>query len=220
MALSERLIVMDVDSTFINQEVIDLLGEQAGVGGQMAAITASAMRGELDFAASLAERVALLRGLPADAFERVYREVTLTTGAQGLVDAAHARGWKVGLVSGGFHEVVDRIAADTGVDHWMANRLEVAGGRLTGRTVGPVVTRERKLMTLLDWAAEDGVPVGGTIAIGDGANDIPMIQAAGIGIAFCAKPATRAAAPYHIDTRDLMQVLPIIDKAVATKTAL
>ena len=211
---------MDVDSTFIDQEVIDLLGDEAGVGDEMAAITAATMRGELDFAHSLERRVALLRGLPVTAFDQVYARVTLTQGAQQLVDAAHRRGWKVGVVSGGFHEVVDRIAASANLDVWAANRLEVVNGRLTGRTVGPVITRERKLAALRSWADGFGIPMERTVAIGDGANDIPMIQAAGIGIAFCAKPATRAAAPYHIDTRDLMQVLPIIDKAVATKTAL
>lgn len=214
-----RLIVMDVDSTFINQEVIDLLGEAAGVGARMAAITSEAMRGELDFSSALAERVSLLKGLPESAFARVRSEVSFTPGALDLVAEAHRRGWKVGIVSGGFHEVVDGLAAQAQVDFWAANRLEVAGGVLTGRTVGPIVKRETKLEKLREWADACGVPLARTVAIGDGANDIPMIQAAGIGIAFCAKPATRAAAPYAIDERNLMDAFAIIDAHESSASA-
>lgn len=208
-----RLIVMDIDSTLINQEVIDLLGDEAGIGERIADITARAMRGELDFRAALAERVGLLKGLPVEVFDRVYARVTFTPGARELVATAHGRGWKVGVVSGGFHEVADRLVADAGIDYCLANRLEVADGYLTGRTVGDVVTRELKLATMTRWAEEVGCGLPGAIAIGDGANDIPMILAAGIGIAFCAKPATRAAAPHAIDERDLMRAFDIIDAA-------
>lgn len=210
-AAPRRLIVMDVDSTFINEEVIDLLGEHAGVGAQMAAITAAAMRGELDFAASLERRVVLLRGLSVSVLADVARKVTYTPGALDLVAEAHARGWRVGLVSGGFHEVVDDLARRAGVDLWLANRLDAVDGRLTGKTVGTVVTREVKRRALETWAAELGIPLSHTIAMGDGANDIPMIEAAGIGIAFCAKPAVRAVAPHAIEVRDLMQVFPLVD---------
>ena len=210
---SARLIVMDIDSTLINQEVIDLLGEEAGVGARVAEVTARAMRGELDFRQALAERVALLKGLDKGVFERTFARVTFTTGALDLVRTAHARGWKVGVVSGGFHEVADRIVAKAGIDLCLANRLEVSDGQLTGKLVGEVVTKQAKLAALRRWAAECGIAQERTVAIGDGANDIPMIQAAGIGIAFCAKPKTRAAAPYTLDERNLMLALDIIDHA-------
>lgn len=206
-----RLIVMDIDSTLINEEVIDLLGEEAGVGARVAQITERAMRGELDFRQALEERVGLLAGLDKSVFNRAFARVTFTPGALELVEAAHARGWKVGVVSGGFHEVADRIVAAAGIDCCLANRLEVVDGRLTGRLAAEIVTKERKLEALRTWAAELGLSMGQTVAMGDGANDIPMIQAAGTGIAFCAKPKTQAAAPHHIDERNLMLALPIIE---------
>ena len=209
------LIVMDIDSTFINEEVIDLLGEEAGVGEKVAQITERAMRGELDFRQALAERVGLLAGLDGEVFERTFARVTFTPGALELVEEAHGRGWKVGVVSGGFHEVADRIVAAAGIDYCLANRLEVEGGKLTGRLASEVVTKERKLESLEAWAAELGLCREQTVAMGDGANDIPMILAAGTGIAFCAKPKTRDAAPFHIDERDLMLAWPIIDREVA-----
>ena len=208
-----RLIVMDIDSTLINEEVIDLLGEEAGVGEQVADITERAMRGELDFAQALNERVGLLAGLDASVFDRTFTRVTFTPGALELVRTAHERGWKVGVVSGGFHEVADRIVDAAGIDYCLANRLEVEDSRLTGRLAAKIVTKERKLESLKAWAAELGIPLSRTVAMGDGANDIPMIQAAGVGIAFCAKPKTRAAAPHAIDERNLMLALPLIDGA-------
>lgn len=210
-----RLIVMDVDSTLINEEVIDLLGEEAGIGDRIAAITERAMRGELDFEHALAERMALLAGLPATVLQRVYERVTFTPGARELVAAAHARGWRVGVVSGGFCEIVDLLAEDAGIDFALASRLEIVDGALTGRLLGPVVTRELKLATLERWAREMGIGLDRIVAVGDGANDIPMIQAAGVGIAFCAKPAVRAAAPFHIDERNLLRVLDVVDEADA-----
>lgn len=209
------LIVMDIDSTLINEEVIDLLGEEAGVGEKVAQITERAMRGELDFRQALAERVGLLAGLDGEVFERTFARVTFTPGALELVEEAHRRGWKVGVVSGGFHEVADRIVAAAGIDYCLANRLEVEGGKLTGRLASEVVTKERKLESLEAWATELGLCREQTVAMGDGANDIPMILAAGTGIAFCAKPKTRDAAPFHIDERDLMLAWPIIDREVA-----
>ena len=206
------LIVMDIDSTLINEEVIDLLGEEAGVGEQVARVTERAMRGELDFREALNERVGLLAGLDESVFDRTFARVTFTPGAKELVAEAHARGWKVGVVSGGFHEVADRIVAAAGIDYCLANRLEVVDGRLTGKLASEVVTKERKLESLRAWAAELGVGMEATVAMGDGANDIPMILAAGTGIAFCAKPKTRDAAPFHIDERNLMLAWPIIDR--------
>lgn len=209
-AADMRLIVMDIDSTLINEEVIDLLGEEAGVGEQVAAITERAMRGEIDFKQALEERVGLLAGLGQEVFDRTFERVTFTPGALELVRAAHERGWKVGVVSGGFHEVADRIVEAAGIDYCLANRLEVVDGKLTGKLAAEIVTRERKLDALRSWAHELGLPLSQTVAMGDGANDIPMIQAAGTGIAFCAKPKTREAAPFTIDERNLMLAMDII----------
>lgn len=209
-AADMRLIVMDIDSTLINEEVIDLLGEEAGVGEQVAAITERAMRGEIDFKQALEERVGLLAGLGQEVFDRTFERVTFTPGALDLVRAAHACGWKVGVVSGGFHEVADKIVAAAGIDFCLANRLEVVDGKLTGKLAADIVTRERKLEALRSWAQELGLPLSQTIAMGDGANDIPMIQAAGTGIAFCAKPKTREAAPFAINEHNLMLAMDII----------
>lgn len=209
-AADMRLIVMDIDSTLINEEVIDLLGEEAGVGEQVAAITERAMSGEIDFKQALEERVGLLAGLGQEVFDRTFERVTFTPGALELVRAAHERGWKVGVVSGGFHEVADRIVETAGIDYCLANRLEVVDGKLTGKLAADIVTRERKLEALRSWAQELGLPLSQTVAMGDGANDIPMIQAAGTGIAFCAKPKTREAAPFAINERNLMLAMDII----------
>ena len=205
-----RLIVMDIDSTLINEEVIDLLGEEAGAGVRVAAITERAMRGELDFKQALEERVGLLAGLDREVFDRTFARVTFTPGALELIRTAHERGWKVGVVSGGFLEVADRIVEAAGIDYCLANRLEVQNGKLTGKLAAEIVTRERKLEALRSWAHELGLPMSQTVAMGDGANDIPMIQAAGTGIAFCAKPKTREAAPFAINERNLMLAMDII----------
>ena len=201
------LLVMDVDSTLIDEEVIDELGEAAGCGGRIAEVTERAMRGELDFREALRARVALLQGLDASVFDTVRGRIHFTNGALSLIDTLHEHGWKVGVVSGGFHEVVDHLAEQAHIDVWMANRLEVEDGRLTGRVLGEIVTKTVKLNALRSWARQYDVPMAQTVAVGDGANDIPMIQAAGLGIAFCAKPKTRDAAPAAINDRDLRLVL-------------
>ncbi|MCF2562231.1 phosphoserine phosphatase SerB [Bifidobacterium boum] len=206
------ILVMDVDSTLINQEVIDELGVAAGVGEQIAAVTARAMAGELEFCEALRERVKLLAGLPVSVFDEVYRRVTFTDGAVDLINALHAHGWKVGVVSGGFHEVVDRLVADVHIDHALANRLEVVDGRLTGRVLGDIVCKNTKLHALQAWAKRDGIPNDQTVAVGDGANDIPMIQAAGLGVAFCAKPKVQLAAQVAINERDLRHVLELLSR--------
>lgn len=212
MTKIKGLLVMDVDSTLVQEEVIDLLGEEAGVGEQVAAITERAMRGELDFKEALAERVATLKGLPKSIFDKVYARIHFNKGAKALVAELHMRGYKVGLVSGGFHETVDRLAEEVGIDYVMANHLEVTEGILTGRTYGDIVTKDIKLQKLYDWAAENNLELSQTIAMGDGANDLPMIQAAGIGIAFCAKPIVREQAPYQINEADLYKVIEIVDE--------
>ena len=204
------LLVMDVDSTLIDEEVIDELGAAAGIGEQIASITARAMNGELDFREALQARVALLRDLPTSVFDDVYRRVHFTHGALDLIDALHAYDWKVGVVSGGFHEVVDRLAADAHLDFWIANRLEAADGRLTGRVLGDIVTKDVKLQSLYDWASHMGISMDQTVAVGDGANDLPMIHAAGLGVAFCAKPAVQADAPHRVNERDLMRILDFL----------
>lgn len=195
----KRLIVTDVDSTFLQQEVIELIADHAGTRDEVAAVTERAMRGELDFAGSLRERVATLAGVPVGALDKVRDAVELMPGAAELVAACQARGWAFGLVSGGFEEIVRPIADALGIRLVRANRLEVSGGVLTGRTIGPVIDRAAKAATLREWAAAEGVPMEATVAVGDGANDLDMIAAAGTGVAFRAKPVVKAQAPHTID---------------------
>jgi phosphoserine phosphatase len=197
----KRLIVTDVDSTFFRQEVIELIAEHAGTRDEVAAVTERAMRGELDFAASLRERVATLAGVPVAALDKVRAAVELTPGARELVAECQARGWAFGLVSGGFAEIVEPIAQELGITLLRANRLEVADGVLTGRTVGPVIDRAAKAATLREWAAALDIPLEQTVAVGDGANDLGMIEIAGVGVAFNAKPVVRAQAPHSIENR-------------------
>ena len=186
-----RLVVMDVDSTLIQDEVIELLAEHAGRSQEVAAVTEMAMRGELDFAQSLHARVATLAGLPVSVLEEVRDAVRLTPGARTLVRTLKRLGFTVALVSGGFVEVVAPIAEDLGVDHVRANRLEVVDGHLTGRVLGDVVDRAGKAAALREFAALEGLPLSRTVAIGDGANDLDMLATAGLGVAFNAKPLVR-----------------------------
>lgn len=206
------LFVMDVDSTLVKEEVIDLLAEEAGFGKEVAQITEEAMNGQLDFEAALKERVALLKGLPLSIFETVYQSIHLHDGAKDLVEEMHQRGYKVGLVSGGFHETVDRLAEELGIDYVKANQLAKQNGKLTGELDGPIVTKDVKLQKLQDWASENNLDLSKTVAMGDGANDLPMIRAAGIGIAFCAKPIVKKQASYQINVPNLMEAISIIDK--------
>lgn len=206
------LLVMDVDSTLIEEEVIDLLGEKAGLGEKISEITEAAMSGELDFKEALKERVALLSGLRTTIFDEIYKEIHLTNGAAGLIETLHGRGWKVGVVSGGFHEIVDKLAVDLKLDYVFANRLAVQEGYLTGETYGTIVDKSFKLERLKQWAKENKLDLSEVVAVGDGANDIPMLNAAGLGIAFCAKPAVKAAVAYHIDKRNLLMVLELLEK--------
>lgn len=212
--LAERgpgLLVMDVDSTLIEQEVIELIAERAGTREQVAEVTARAMRGELDFAASLRQRVATLAGVPQSVFADVLAQVRPTVGAAELIEALHARGCRVGVVSGGFEEVVVPLAERLGIDHVAANRLEVADGVLTGRVLGRIVDRAEKVRCLRAWAQADGVEMERTVAMGDGANDLDMIHAAGLGVAFCAKPIVAQQAPAAVHVRDLTAVLELLE---------
>lgn len=202
-----HLVVMDVDSTFIQDEVIDLLADEAGVLDQVADITERAMAGELDFEQSLRARVALLAGLPADALDRVRERVTLTPGARTLCRTLLRLGYRIALVSGGFVEVIAPLAAELGVTDVRANSLEVVDGRLTGHVLGDVVDRLGKRTALEAFARQYGIPQRRTIAIGDGANDIDMLEAAGLGVAFNAKAAARDAADTSLNVPYLDSVL-------------
>lgn len=193
------LLVMDVDSTLITGEVIEMLAEHAGTRAEVAAVTERAMRGEIDFAESLRARVATLTGVPATALAEVLQRVELSPGASALVARAREHGATVGLVSGGFAEVVNPLAALLGISHVRANSLEIADGRLTGRVLGPVVDRAAKAAALLEWAGQLGVDPAATVAVGDGANDLDMLAAAGLGVAYRAKPVVAAAADVSIE---------------------
>jgi phosphoserine phosphatase len=207
MRFATKLVVMDVDSTLIQQEVIELLGAKAGVQSEIAKITEAAMRGELDFEASLRARVALLKGLPETVLSDVQSEITLTPGARTLVRTLKKLGHHIALVSGGFEPVIAPLAAELGIDHMRANNLEIIDGKLTGALVGPVIDRAGKATALRDFAAEHNVDLEQTIAIGDGANDLDMIAIAGMGIAFNAKPAVKAAADSSVSAPYLDSVL-------------
>lgn len=201
------LIVTDVDSTLINEEVIDELADLAGHRKQVAAITDRAMRGEIDFEESLYQRVALLRGMPEAALGRVSSSITLTPGTRELIDWVHSIGGKFGIVSGGFTQVVAPIAEQLGIDFVAAIELEVEDGLLTGRTAGPVVDAQAKVHALRTWAGDS---LSTTVAVGDGANDIPMLETAGAGIAFCAKPAVKEAVGNFLSIRRLDAVAGLL----------
>ncbi len=204
------LVVLDVDSTLIENEVIELLAEEAGSLAMVADITARAMNGELDFEHSLRARVATLAGLPASVFDRVADRIRVTTGVAELIAGVHAVGGCIGVVSGGFHEVVDPIARRLNLDFCRANRLEIGEGKLTGKLDGPVIDAEAKATTLEEWALECGVPMHCTVAIGDGANDLPMMARTGLSIGFDAKAPVRDEADVLLDVRDLSQVLWVL----------
>lgn len=204
------LVVLDADSTLIRNEVIELLADEAGRGAEVTAATEAAMRGEVDFAESLRSRVTALAGVPTAAFAHVLARIEPTPGARELIAAVHDRGGRVGVVSGGFHEILDTVAPELGVDLWRANRLVVHDGLLDGRVDGAVVDAEGKAAALREWATEAGVPLTRTIAIGDGANDLRMMAAAGLGLAFNAKPTVRAHADVIIERVDLREVIPLL----------
>jgi phosphoserine phosphatase len=211
MSFQKRLVQLDVDSTFIEQEAIELLAAKAGVLDEVARITDTAMRGELDFAQSLVARVALLRGLGEDAIGQVQKEIRLTDGAAELVALLHEKGHCVSLVSGGFNNILQSIVDELKIDFYMANTLEVIDGKLTGKVVGAIVDRAAKAEALKDFAQRCSVDLINTVAIGDGANDLDMMQIAGISIAFNAKPIVEAAADYSIKEPSLRSVPSLIN---------
>ncbi|KAA9110832.1 phosphoserine phosphatase SerB [Microbacterium rhizomatis] len=209
-APTRLLVVLDADSTLIRNEVIELIADEAGRGPEIAAATEAAMRGEVDFAESLRSRVRALEGVPLSSFARVRARIEPTPGVRELIDAVHERHGVVGVVSGGFHEILDTVAPQLGVDRWRANRLASKDEVLTGVIDGEIVDAAAKAASLREWADELGVSAARTIAIGDGANDLLMMAAAGLGLAFNAKPAVRAHADLVIGPVDLREVIPLL----------
>jgi len=210
MVFVKRLVQLDVDSTFIQQEAIELLAAKAGVLEQVAAITSSAMRGEIDFEESLRARVALLKGLPSSAIDQVREEITLTDGAAELVEALHAEGHSVALVSGGFINIIEPMIKSLSIRYYRANELEIRDGVLTGGLIGSIVDRAGKATALREFAELSAVSLENTVAIGDGANDLDMMAIAGLSIAFNAKPVVAQAADLSINEPSLKSVLHLI----------
>ena len=205
------LCVMDVDGTLILEEVIDLFGREVGREEEISLITSRAMQGELDFESSLRKRVSLLEGLPVSVFDKVFNTIHLTSNAQEFISILQKNGILVGLVSGGFTPIVERLAKSLDIAYFSANQLEVKDGFLTGKLVGQIINPEVKKATLEKWTEELKLSKERTIAIGDGANDLLMLKSAGIGIAFCAKEVLKKEIPNHVDKRDFLEVLPLID---------
>ena len=207
MRSAKRLVMLDMDSTLIVQEVIDLLAAKAGVAEEVSAITQKAMAGEMDFAQSLQARVSLLAGLNESMLLEVRSEITLTQGAEKLIQTLHSKGHKVGVVSGGFIDVIEPILKELKIDFYRANKLQILNGKLTGKLEGEIIDRAAKLKALVEFAKNEGVQMSQTVAIGDGANDLDMIESAGLGVAFNAKPKVAAAAATTISGSDLSAVL-------------
>lgn len=204
------LVVLDVDSTLIENEVIELLAEVAGSRAVVEDITFRAMNGEIDFAESLRERVATLAGLSTAVFHDVASQIVVTAGVTTMIAAVHAAGGAVGVVSGGFHELLDPIAEQLGLDYVRANRLQVTANRLTGLVTGPIIDATAKADAVREWAADAGVSLNNVVAVGDGANDLEMMDIAGLAVGFDAKAPVRDRADVLIDIRDLSQLLPLL----------
>lgn len=211
MSQVKGLCVMDVDGTLILEEVIDLLGREVGREEEISQITSRAMRGELNFERSLRDRVSLLEGLPISVFDTVFKSIQLTPNAQKFISILQKNGILVGLVSGGFTPIVDKLAKSLGIAYFSANQLEDKDGHLTGKLIGEIISPEVKKETLEQWREELKLSKERTVAIGDGANDLLMLKSAGLGIAFCAKEVLKKEIPNHIDKRDFLEVLPLIN---------
>ena len=211
MSQVKGLCVMDVDGTVILEEVIDLLGREAGFEEEISQITSQAMRGELDFESSLRKRVSLLEGLPISVFDKVFDSIHLSQNAQEFISILQKNCIQVVLVSGGFIPIVERLAKTLGIAYFSANQLEVKDGLLTGKLVGKIINPKVKKETMEKWREELKLPQERTVAIGDGANDLLMLKSAGLGIAFCAKEVLKKEIPNHVDKRDFLEVLPLID---------
>lgn len=205
------LCVMDVDGTLILEEVIDLLGREAGREAEISQLTSQAMQGELDFESSLRDRVSFLEGLPISVFDTAFNSIHLSPNVQEFISILQKNGILVGLVSGGFTPIVERLAKSLGIAYFSANQLEVKDGHLTGKLVGKIISPEVKKEILEQWRKELKLPKERTVAIGDGANDLLMLKSSGLGIAFCAKEVLRKEIPHHVDKRDFLEVLPLID---------
>lgn len=204
--MTQFLVVFDVDSTLIEDEVIELLADVAGKREQVAAVTERAMAGELDFAESLVERVKTLAGLPESVFADVQKRITITMGAKKLIDSVHAAGGKVGAVSGGFNQLLTPLAQILDLDFARANQLEVVDGFLTGKVLGAIVDRQAKADALIEWASATGTPIEHTVAVGDGANDLSMMAVAGLGVGFNCKPIVREHADFILEGNDLSKL--------------
>jgi phosphoserine phosphatase len=204
--VTQFLVVFDVDSTLIEDEVIELLADVAGKRAEVAAVTERAMAGELDFAESLIERVKTLAGLPSSVFADVQKRITITTGAKQLIDAVHAAGGKVGAVSGGFNQLLAPLAETLNLDFARANQLEVVDGFLTGKVIGSIIDRQAKADALIEWAAATNTPIENTVAVGDGANDLSMMAVAGLGVGFNCKPIVREHADFILEGNDLSKL--------------
>ena len=211
MSQVKGLCVMDVDGTLILEEVIDLLGREAGREEEISQITSRAMRGELDFESSLRKRVSFLEGLPISIFDTVFKSIHLTPNAQEFISILQKNGILVGLVSGGFTQIVERLAKSLSISYFSANQVDVKDGLLTGKLVGQIISPEIKQATLEQWRKELKLSKERMVAIGDGANDLLMLKSAGLGIAFCAKEVLKKEIPHHVDKRDFLEVLPLID---------
>jgi len=210
MAFIKRLVQFDVDSTFIQQEAIELLAAKAGVLDEVSRITESAMRGEMDFEQSLRARVALLKGLDQTVISEVQAEITMTDGARELVSTLHSKGHSVSLVSGGFIDIIEPMIKELSIPYFKANKLEIINAVLTGGLVGPIIDRAAKRSALIEFASMSGVEIIHTVAIGDGANDLDMMAAAGLSIAFNAKPIVVDAADLSITEPSLRSVIDLI----------
>lgn len=211
MSQVKGLCVMDVDGTLILEEVIDLLGREAGCEEEISQITSQAMRGELDFESSLRKRVSFLAGLPVSVFDKVFNTIHLSPNVQEFISILQKNCIQVVLVSGGFIPIVERLAKTLGIAYFSANQLEVKDGLLTGKLVGKIINPKVKKETMEKWREELKLPQERTVAIGDGANDLLMLKSVGLGIAFCAKEVLKKEIQYHVDKRDFLEVLPLID---------